>query len=33
MGLRGQAAVEDSLSLEPEVRRLRELYEEILTSA
>ena len=33
MGLRGQAAVEESLSLEPEVRKLRELYEEILQSA
>jgi len=33
MGRRGQAAVEESLALEPEVRRLRNLYEEILQSA
>lgn len=33
MGRRGQVAIEESLLLEPEVRRLRELYEEILTSA
>jgi glycosyltransferase involved in cell wall biosynthesis len=33
MGGRGQTAVEERLSLEPEVLRLRELYEEILTRA
>jgi hypothetical protein len=33
MGRRGQAAVEENLSLEPEVRKLRALYEEILQSA
>ncbi|HET8692709.1 MAG TPA: glycosyltransferase family 4 protein [Steroidobacteraceae bacterium] len=33
MGRRGQAAVEESLSLEPEVQRLRQMYGEILQGA